>query len=43
MGQERLAQQGLDYATAQTLMFTGKAGFFMQGEWEISTAQSIRG
>jgi multiple sugar transport system substrate-binding protein len=24
-------------------MFTGKAGFFMQGEWEISTAQSIKG
>ncbi|WNY35004.1 sugar ABC transporter substrate-binding protein [Curtobacterium flaccumfaciens] len=35
--------KGLDYATAQTLMFTGKAGFFMQGEWEISTAQSIKG
>jgi multiple sugar transport system substrate-binding protein len=35
--------KGLDYATAETLMFTGKAGFFMQGEWEISTAQSIKG
>lgn len=35
--------KGLDYATAETLMFTGKVGFFMQGEWEISTAQSIKG
>ncbi|GAA3343148.1 extracellular solute-binding protein [Curtobacterium pusillum] len=35
--------KGLDYATAQTLMFTGKVGFFMQGEWEISTAQSVKG
>ncbi|MDN4648492.1 extracellular solute-binding protein [Curtobacterium sp. PsM8] len=35
--------KALDYATAQSLMFDGKAGFFMQGEWEISTAQSIKG
>lgn len=33
----------LDYATSQTVMFTGKAGFYLQGEWEISTAQSIEG
>lgn len=34
---------GLDYATSQTAMFTGKAGFYLQGEWEISTAQSVEG
>lgn len=34
---------GLDYATSQTQMFTGKAGFYLQGEWEIATAQSIDG
>jgi multiple sugar transport system substrate-binding protein len=35
--------KGLDYAGAQTLMFTGKAGFYLEGEWEITTAQSIKG
>ncbi|WP_232235839.1 hypothetical protein [Acidipropionibacterium acidipropionici] len=35
--------KGLDYATAQTYMFTGKAGMYLQGEWEISTAQSVKG
>ncbi|WP_114855759.1 extracellular solute-binding protein [Brachybacterium sp. YJGR34] len=35
--------QGLDYATSQTEMFTGSSGFYLQGEWEISTAQSIEG
>jgi multiple sugar transport system substrate-binding protein len=35
--------KGLDYAGAQTQMFTGKAGFYLEGEWEISTAQSISG
>ncbi len=35
--------KGLDYAGAQTAMFTGKSGFFLQGEWEITTAQSIKG
>lgn len=33
----------LDYATSQTTMFTGGSGFYLQGEWEISTAQSIEG
>lgn len=33
----------LDYATSQTEMFTGNAGFYLQGEWEIATAQSIDG
>jgi multiple sugar transport system substrate-binding protein len=35
--------KGLDYAGSQTAMFTGKAGFYLQGEWEITTAQSIKG
>src|ERR1700712_5825851 len=35
--------KGLDYAGSQTQMFTGKAGFYLQGEWEIATAQSIKG
>jgi multiple sugar transport system substrate-binding protein len=35
--------KGLDYAGSQTVMFTGKAGFYLQGEWEIATAQSIKG
>jgi len=34
--------KGLDYAGAQTQMFTGKAGFYLEGEWEITTAQSIK-
>ena len=32
-----------DYAGAQTLMFTGKSAFYLQGEWEITTAQGIEG
>lgn len=32
-----------DYAGSQTLMFTGQSGFYLQGEWEITTAQSIKG
>ena len=32
-----------DYAGSQTLMFTGKAAFYMQGEWEITTAQAVDG
>jgi multiple sugar transport system substrate-binding protein len=35
--------KALDYAGSQTPMFTGKAGFYLQGEWEITTAQSIKG
>ena len=34
---------GLDYATSQTTMFAGDSGFYLQGEWEIATAQSIEG
>jgi multiple sugar transport system substrate-binding protein len=45
---DRWSQKGwlnkaLDYAGSQTPMFTGKAGFYLQGEWEIATAQSIEG
>lgn len=45
---QRWVEQGwlnsaLDYATSQTQMFTGNAGFYLQGEWEIATAQSIEG
>ena len=32
-----------DYAGAGTLLYTGKAGFQLQGEWEITTAQSVKG
>jgi multiple sugar transport system substrate-binding protein len=32
-----------DYASAETLMLTGKAGFYLQGEWEITTAQAVTG
>jgi multiple sugar transport system substrate-binding protein len=45
---QKLTSSGLmptttDYAGSQTLMFTGQSGFYLQGEWEISTAQSIVG
>ncbi|HEY9292945.1 MAG TPA: extracellular solute-binding protein [Microlunatus sp.] len=32
-----------DYAGSQTMMFTGQTGFYMQGEWEISTAEGVEG
>ncbi|GAB3391065.1 extracellular solute-binding protein [Humibacter soli] len=35
--------QALDYATAESYMFTGKSGLYLEGEWEITTAQSIKG
>ena len=35
--------RSLDYGTSQTEMFTGNSGFYLQGEWEIATAQSIEG
>jgi len=45
---QKLTSSGLmptttDYAGSQTLMFTGQSGFYLQGEWEITTAQSIEG
>ena len=32
-----------DYAGAQTLMFTGQSAFYLEGEWEITTAQAVAG
>ncbi len=45
---QRWVQKGwlnkaLDYAGAQTAMFTSKAGMYLEGEWEITTAQGIKG
>jgi len=42
----RMSDQGwlpsaADYAGAQTLMFTGQSAFYLEGEWEITTAQAI--
>jgi multiple sugar transport system substrate-binding protein len=33
---------GLDYGTAQSYMFTGKAGLYLEGEWELTTAQLVK-
>jgi multiple sugar transport system substrate-binding protein len=38
-----LMPENTDYAGAQTLMFTGKSGFYLQGEWEITTAEAVEG
>lgn len=35
--------KSLDFSSAETQMFTGKAGFYFEGEWEITTAQAIKG
>ncbi|WP_245558956.1 extracellular solute-binding protein [Humibacter albus] len=35
--------KALDYATAESYMFTGKSGLYLEGEWEITTAQSVKG
>lgn len=45
---QALTQQGLmptntDYAGSQTLMFSGQSAFYLQGEWEITTAQAVAG
>jgi multiple sugar transport system substrate-binding protein len=32
-----------DYPGAEQFLFTGESGFYMQGVWEITTAQSIKG
>jgi multiple sugar transport system substrate-binding protein len=34
--------KGLDYAGAETAMFAGKSGFYLEGEWEITVAQSVK-
>lgn len=33
----------LDYGTAESYLFSGKAGFYLEGEWEISTAEAVKG
>ncbi|MGT2425944.1 extracellular solute-binding protein [Amnibacterium kyonggiense] len=33
----------LNYADAETDLFTGRTGFYFEGEWEITTAQGIKG
>jgi len=38
-----LMPENTDYAGSQTLMFTGESGFYLQGEWEITTAQDVEG
>ena len=38
-----LMPKAADYPGAQQFLFTDKAGFYMQGVWEITTAQSIKG
>ncbi|WP_432488240.1 extracellular solute-binding protein [Kineococcus sp. SYSU DK018] len=38
-----LMPETTDYAGSQTLMFTGQSAFYLQGEWEITTAQSVDG
>jgi len=45
---QKLTKDGLmpvntDYAGAETLMFTGKSAFYLEGEWEITTAQAVKG
>ena len=45
---QKLTADGLmpkttDYAGSQTMMFTGQSGFYLQGEWEITTAEGIGG
>lgn len=44
----KLTKSGLmpantDYAGSQTLMFTGQSAFYLQGEWEITTAEAVSG
>jgi multiple sugar transport system substrate-binding protein len=41
--QSGLMPENADYAGAETLMFTGKAGFYLEGEWEITTAEAVNG
>lgn len=38
-----LMPKAVDYPGAQQLMFTGAAGLYLQGVWEITTAQAIEG
>lgn len=38
-----LMPESADYTGAETMMFTGKSGFYLEGEWEITTAQAVKG
>ena len=43
----RMSSQGwipktADYGGAETMMFTGKAAFYLEGEWELTTAQAVK-
>ncbi len=43
----RMSSQGwipktADYGGAETMMFTGKAAFYIEGEWELTTAQAVK-
>ena len=45
---QSLTKRGLmpastDYSGSQTLMFTGQSAFYLQGEWEITTAEDVPG
>ncbi|MEO7061080.1 MAG: extracellular solute-binding protein [Lapillicoccus sp.] len=45
---KRMSDQGwipkaADYGGAETMMFTGKAAFYLEGEWELTTAQAVDG
>ena len=33
----------VDYNGARTMLLTGDAGFYLEGEWEITTAESVQG
>nr|WP_294691197.1 extracellular solute-binding protein [uncultured Friedmanniella sp.] len=41
--QDGLMPKNTDYAGSQTLMFSDQSAFYLQGEWEITTAQAIEG
>lgn len=35
--------KGLDYASAESDLFVAKTGFYLEGEWEITVAESVKG
>jgi multiple sugar transport system substrate-binding protein len=43
MTADGLMPKAADYPGAQQFLFTGESGFYMQGVWEITTAQGIKG
>ncbi len=45
---ERMSSKGwmpkaADYGGAESMLFTGKAAFYLEGEWELTTAQAVKG